>query len=121
MQIRLFKVIAFIFFIFSGYFASAGNILRNNYEERSKKISFVKGSLNKFPYSPFNYEFIINRTPVQLSNLQQVRNVHYAQGVNNNQNTYNITVRHLNFVCGRGNSELSRFRKLILFPFHAFW
>jgi hypothetical protein len=121
MQIRLFKIIAFFFLIFNGYYVSANNFLHNNYQEESKKAAFIKESLNKFPHDPFNYEFIINRIPVQLSNLQQARNVHYSQGIGNNPNTYSIAVRYLNFICGRGNSELSRFRKLILFPFHAFW
>jgi hypothetical protein len=121
MQIRLFKIIAFFFLISSGYFASANGILHNKYKDKSQKVSFFKESLNKLPRSPFNYEFIINSIPVQFSNVQQVRTVHYAQFIYNSPNTYNVTVRYLNFICGRGNSELSRFRKLILFPFHAFW
>jgi hypothetical protein len=121
MQIRLFKIIAFFFLIFSGYSASAGDILHNNYQEKSKKTSFVKETVNKLPRSPFNYEFIINNIPVQFSNVQQARTVHFAQFIYNNPATYNITVKYLNFICGRGNSELSRFRKLILYPFHAFW
>lgn len=121
MQIRFFKIIAFFFLIFSGYSASAGDILHNNYQEKSKKISFVKESVNKLPRSPFNYEFIINSIPVQFSNVQQARTVHCAQFIYNSPTTYNVTVKYLNFICGRGNSELSRFRKLILYPFHAFW
>ena len=121
MQIRLFKIIAFFFLIFSGYFASATDFTHNNYQEKSKKAFFLKESLNKIPQSPFNYEFIISSIPVQFSNVQQTRTVHYAQFIYNSPNTYHITVRYLNFICGQGNSELSRFRKLILFPFHAFW
>ncbi|MGZ3872416.1 MAG: hypothetical protein ACXVJD_05840 [Mucilaginibacter sp.] len=121
MQIRLFKLTALLFIAFSGYFASAADILHNKYQERSEKSTLLKESINKNPANPFNYEFIINRVPVQLINGQQYRTVHFAYSINDNTNTSTITVRYLNFICGRGNSELSRFRKLILFPFHAFW
>ncbi|ASU35058.1 hypothetical protein MuYL_3173 [Mucilaginibacter xinganensis] len=121
MQIRLFKIIAILFLSFIGYSASANAFLHDNRQEKLKKTLFVKESVNKIPRSPFNYEFIINSIPVQFSNLQQGRTVHYAQFIYTAPNTYNIAVRYLNFICGRGNSELSWFRKLILFPFHAFW
>ena len=121
MQIRLFKITALFFLIFSGYFASAAHILHNTSDKSTNKNAFFTKSINKSPYSPYNYEFIINSPPSQLLNAQQYRSVHFFHSINNSPNTYIITVKYLNFICGRGNSQLSRFRKLILFPFHAFW
>jgi hypothetical protein len=121
MQTRLFKITALLLFVFSGYFSSASDILHNNRQEDLKKKSFLNESFHKNPDFPYNYEFIINSTPAQVINVQQLRNVHFAQVINISQNTSTIAVRHLNFICGRGNSQLSRFRKLILYPFHAFW
>jgi hypothetical protein len=120
MQKRLFKITALLLFIFSGHFASGSNKSFVNYPENTKKATFLKESLSKNPHNPYNYECIVNTLPLQL-NLQQHRNVHFWQVVNNGPHTYTITVKYLNFICGQGNSELSLFRKLILFPFHVFW
>ncbi|MCR8557175.1 hypothetical protein KXD93_05955 [Mucilaginibacter sp. BJC16-A38] len=121
MQNRLLKFTALLLFIFCGYFASAKNILHNSEPGNAKKLSFFNESLQKNPDWPCNYECIINSVPVQIVNVQQLRSAHFSQLINTSQNTSTIAVRHLNFICGRGSSELSRFRKLILFPFHAFW
>lgn len=117
---RVFKITIFFLFVFSGCFAYAGNISINNLHKDHKKAASFKESVNKNPFNPYNYECIVNNVPVQI-NLPQQRTVHFWQVIKNGPNTYIITVTYLNFICGQGNSELSRFRKLILFPFHVFW
>jgi len=121
MQFRLFKITALFFLIFCGFSASANDILHNTSVKSANKGTFITQSVNKNPYSPFNYEFIINTPPIQSLNAQQFRLVHFSYSINTNPSTYILSVKYLNFICGRGNSQLSRFRKLILFPFHAFW
>ncbi len=120
MQNRLFKTIALFLFTFSGYFASGHDIFCNKSQIESKKVAFFKESINKSPYNPYDYECLVNNVRLQI-NLPQARTVHFWQVINNGSNTYTITVTYLNLICGQGNSELSRFRKLILFPFHVFW
>ena len=120
MQIRLLKITTIFLLVFTGFFVSASNNSQNNTHKSFKKAVLFKESVNNNPYNPYNYECIVNSVPVQL-NVQQHRNVHFWQVINSGPNTYIITVQYLNFICGQGNSELSRFRKLILFPFHVFW
>ena len=115
MQNRLFKIIAIFIFMFSGFYASASDILHEKSGDTHKNIFTLKESIKKNPYYPFNYEFILNNAPPQPLNIPQHRVVHFSHGINNRLSTYTISVNHLNFICGQGNSELSRFRKLILF------
>jgi hypothetical protein len=120
MQIRIFKIAPLFLLIFPGFFASSSEITQNNHQKSFKSGAFVKESVNKNPYNPYNYDCIVNTVSVQI-NVPQHRNVHFWKVVNCSPNTYITTVQYLNFICGRGNRELSRFRKLILFPFHVFW
>lgn len=121
MQIRLFKIIALFYFIFSITNCFGGDVSHDKLPFKAKNFTFSTKSLNKNPDYPYNYELILNRVPVQVINVQQHRIVQFSYGINNRLSTYTISVSYLNFICGRGNSELSHFRRLILFPFHGFW
>lgn len=115
---RLYRFIVTIFLLVSGLSASArGGLYHINHKE-SKKTS-VSAAVNH--HTPFNYDYSLNNAPVQVINLQQHRGPHSLPFLYTSPNFYTIHVKYLNFICGRGTSELSRFRKLILFPFHAFW
>lgn len=120
MQIRVFKIITFFLLVFTGFFASAHDNPGKTYQLSTKNPAFIHETVNHNPYSPFNYESIITSVPVQI-NVQQHRTVHFWQVLNSGPNSYTISVRYLNLICGRGNHGLSRFRKLMLFPFHVFW
>jgi len=121
MQNRLFKLSALFIFILSAFYARGNDVLHKKTDLSSKKIVILKESIKKNPDYPFNYEFILNNAPPQVLNIQQHRVIHFSHGINNRPSTYTISVSYLNFVCGQGNSELSHFRRLILFPFHDFW
>jgi hypothetical protein len=110
-----------LFFTFIAFYASGNDILHKKSGDKYKKVLIIKESLKKNPDFPFNYDLILNNAPVQVLNIQQHRVIHFSHGVNNRLSTCTVTVSYLNFICGQGNSELSHFRRLILFPFHAFW
>jgi hypothetical protein len=121
MKFRLFKIIIVIFAIITAinFYVKEFHVDKTTY--RRKNLSFSSKYLDKNPNYPFNYDFLLTRPPVQLLSAQHYRSTHYAQGLYNRLNTYTISVNYLNFICGRGNSGLSHFRRLILFPFHDFW
>ena len=121
MQNRLFKISALFILLFTAFYASGNNDLHKKDDLTSKKVVTLKESIKKNPDYPFNYELILNNAPVQVLNIQQHRVLHFSHGINNRPSTYTISVSYLNFICGQGNSELSHFRRLILFPFHDFW
>jgi len=121
MQNRLFKISALFILIFVAFNARSNDVLHKKYDHELIKALILKESLKKNPYYPFNYEFILSNAPAQVLNIQQHRVAHFSHGINNRPSTYIISVSYLNFVCGQGNSELSHFRRLILFPFHDFW
>ncbi|WP_295719869.1 hypothetical protein [Mucilaginibacter sp.] len=115
---RLYRFTALFFLLFSGFSASARGALYhiNHKDEKKSTVSATTAHHN-----PYNYDAILNNVPVQLINLQQHRGAYPLHGIYISPNFYTIHVKYLNFVCGGGTSELSRFRKLILFPFHDFW
>ena len=121
MQNRIFKVFAAFLLIFIAFYANGNDIERKNDENEPKTITTLKESLKQNSNFPFNYDIILNNAPVQVLNIQQHRIIHFSHGINNRPSAYTIPVSYLNFICGQGNSELSHFRRLILFPFHAFW
>jgi hypothetical protein len=114
----LYRFTAVIFLLFSGLSASARGGLYHASHKGDKKTS-VSATTNH--HSPYSYDYSLNNVPVQIINLQQHRGSHSLPFLYTSPNFYTIHVKYLNFICGRGTSELSRFRKLILFPFHAFW
>jgi len=121
MQIRAFKIIALLFLFFLGTYCFGSDNVHDKSPSQAKKLTFSKKSLNNNTDYPYNYDLILNRVPVQILNVQQHRSTYFSQGINNRLSTYAISVSYLNFICGQGNSELSHFRRLILFPFHDFW
>ncbi|GAA3957810.1 hypothetical protein [Mucilaginibacter dorajii] len=121
MDNRLYRFIALFFLLFPGFSASArGGLYHINHTD-DKKSSVSAATAHHLPYNPYSYEFILNGAPSQLLNLQQHRGSHSMQGIYNSPNFYSIHFKYLSFICGGGTGELSRFRKLILFPFHDFW
>jgi len=115
---RLYQFTALIFFLFSGFSASGrGGLYHINHKEE-KKASLSTASPN---HHPFNYEYSLNNVPLPVINVQQHRGAHSLQGFYHSPNFFSIGIKYITFSCGRGTSQLSRFRKLILFPFHAFW
>ena len=121
MQNRLFKISALLILIFVAFYARGSEILHKKYNNESKNVFVLKESLKTNPDYPFNYESILTNAPAQVLNIQQHRVIHFSHGINNRPSAYTIAVSYLNFICGQGNSELSHFRRLILFPFHDFW
>ena len=121
MQLRLFKIIGIIIPLLFGLYCTGKSQLHKNPPNESRKLRFISKSVNNTPNHPFNYELILSRAPAPIINVPQTRNIYFSCGLNNRLSTYTIFVNYLNFICGRGNSELSHFRRLILFPFHDFW
>ncbi len=121
MKNRLLKISALFILLCTAFYAHGNDILYKKEELTSKKVVTLKESVKKNPDYPFNYELILNNAPPQVLNIQQHRVVHFSHGISNRPTTYTISVSYLNFICGQGNSELSHFRRLILFPFHDFW
>jgi len=105
----------------TGYLSQKNHSYQNNSAKAEKKLSFTKGSINKHPLNPFNFEFILNNAAPKILNTSQHRSVQFSYGVNNRPAAHTISAKFLNFTCGPGNSRLSHFRRLILFPFHDFW
>jgi hypothetical protein len=118
---RLYRFTALIFLLFPGFSASARGGLYHISHKEDKKTSISATTAHHPPYNPFNYEYILNNVPIQIINLQQHRGAHSLQGLFTSPNFLTIQIKYLSFICGGGSSELSRFRKLILFPFHNFW
>jgi|ERR1700761_2425406 len=118
----LFKAFAVFLFILSGFSASASDSPGNKPQATLNTASFLHHqTANNTDNNPFNYESIVNSIPVQVINVQQQRVVHFWQVIKPDFGGCVITVSYLNFICGQGNSQLSQFRKLIIFPFHVFW
>jgi hypothetical protein len=115
---RLYKFFALVFLLFSGFSASAKGGLYHIDQKEGKKTSLKTANPNSHPY---NYEYSINSVPFPVINVQQHRGAHSLQGFFYSPCFYSIGIKYVTFICGRGTSQLSRFRKLILFPFHAFW
>lgn len=121
MKLRLFKIVILILGTISGLYCHGKEILNNKSSYTAKKLSFSPKSLNKSKDYPFNYELILTRAANPILNTPQHRTGYSSQALNSRLSTYTISLNYLNFVCGQGNSELSHFRRLILFPFHDFW
>ena len=116
---RLYQFTAFIFLLFSGFSASARGVSFHFNHKDEKKAAIRAANPN---HKPFNYEYSIDNIPVQIINVQQQhRGTHSLHAFYHDPAFYAVGIKYLNFICGFGTSELSRFRKLILFPFHAFW
>lgn len=118
---RLYKLTALIFLLFSGFSVSARGGLYHFSHKEENKSTVSATTAHHLPYNPFNYELILNNVPVQIINLQQHRGAHSLQGLYTSPNFLTIQIKYLSFICSGGSSELSLFRKLILFPFHDFW
>jgi hypothetical protein len=115
---RLYKLSALFFLLFSGFSVHGrGGLYHINRKNERKAII----SATTLQNNPLNYEYILNNIPMQVINLQQHRGAHSLHAFTANPNFYTIRLKYINFVCGGSSSELSRFRKLILYPFHAFW
>jgi len=121
MQTRLFKVSTAFLLIFISFYADGKDTARKNDVNKPKTATTLRESLKRNLNSPFNYDIILNNAPVQVFNIQHHRLLNFSHGINNRSSAYIISVSYLNFICGQGNSELSHFRRLILFPFHDFW
>lgn len=115
---RLYQFTAVIFLLFSGFSVSAGRIECHFNHKEAKKTTVRAANPN---HSPLNYEYSINNASLQIINVQQHRGTHSLHAFYHDPAFYSVGIKYLNFICGFGTSELSRFRKLILFPFHAFW
>lgn len=115
---RLCKIIALFFLLFYGFSASAKGALYH-YSQKIEKKSTI--SAKTAHHNPLSLEYLYNNTAVPLINLQQHRGAHSFHYFFTSFNVHTIRVKYLNLICGYGSSELSRFRKLILYPFHAFW
>jgi len=118
---KLYKYIALFFPLLTGYYVSGKEVVSHFKASSISKSrpSTILSSLR--PNRNSHVNIISNFIPVQLVNFQQHKTVHSVQGVPNRFNSSFIYLKYLNFICGYGTSELSRYRKLILFPFHAFW
>jgi hypothetical protein len=115
---RLYKLIALFFLLFSGYSAAGRGGLYHYYQKNQKNTSVSSAK----PYhNPFSLEFVLNNVPAPVINVQQHRGAHSVHGFLANTFNYTIRIKYLDFVCNERSGQLSRFRKLILFPFHAFW
>ncbi|WP_183557738.1 hypothetical protein [Mucilaginibacter sp. SP1R1] len=115
---RLYQFTALFFLLFTGFSASARGGLYHTNKKEDKKTSVRAANPN---HQPSNYEYSINSIPLQVINVQQHRGAHSLHGFYHAPGLFSVGFKYLNFICGSGTSELSRFRKLILFPFHAFW
>jgi len=121
MQLKLFKILPCFILAYVGFFSHTNAYSHDNSNFYVKKFSFQNESIHNNPLSPFNFELILNNAAPKILNTPQHRTVQFSQWVNNRPTAYTISVKFLNYICGRGNSRLSHFRRLILFPFHDFW
>jgi len=121
MHLKLFKILICFILAFVGYFSHINVYASNNSNINVKKFSFQNESVHNNPFNPCNFELILNNAAPKLLNTPQHRIVQFSHGVSNRPTAHTISVKFLNFICGRGNSRLSHFRRLILFPFHDFW
>lgn len=115
---RLYKLIALFFLLFSGFTASAKGGLYHYYHKTTKKTT-VSATIPH--HRPLNFEFALNNALTPAINVQQHRGAHSLQAFVATPGGYAIKFKYLDFICGLDTSKLSRFRKLILFPFHDFW
>lgn len=115
---RIYQFTVAFFLLFSSFSASGKEKIHYNHPTKNKNASFSTASDY---HHPINYDFSINNVPVQLINVQQHRGSHSPQALYHSPIFLSVAIKYVTFVCGSGSSELSRFRKLILFPFHAFW
>ncbi|WP_184549478.1 hypothetical protein [Mucilaginibacter sp. FT3.2] len=115
---RFYRFIALIILLFSGLSASArGGLYHINHKEEKKAT--ISATINH--HNPYSYDSILNNAPIQVINLQQHRSAHPLPFLYTSPNFYTLPVKYFHFIYNRDTSGLSRFRKLILFPFHAFW
>lgn len=121
MQIKALKFIACYLLIAAGYLSHASDNLYNNHNESSKNFVFQKESVHNNPFNPYNFELLLNNAAPKILNAPQHRTIQFSQWFSNRPSAHTISVEFLNSICGRGNSKLSHFRRLILFPFHVFW
>ncbi|SDS64852.1 hypothetical protein SAMN05216490_1542 [Mucilaginibacter mallensis] len=115
---NIFKLPVIILLFLSGYviFAKANPPVSNN-SHPHKQASFARAIC----HSPGQEFANINSTPLQIASLQRHKTVHSIKCIDSLFNVAVIQIKYIHFICGTYSSELSRFRKLILFPFHAFW
>ncbi|WP_162996510.1 hypothetical protein [Mucilaginibacter celer] len=104
--------------LFSGYSASGRGGLYHYYQKNQKNASVS----TETPHNkPFSLAFTLNNPPAPVINVRQHRGAHSIQHFAAFAYNYTLRVKYLDFICGEGSGQLSRFRKLILFPFHDFW
>ena len=115
---RLFKLFSIIILLLSGHFVHA----KTNSLHCVKKNQLKHASFASAPAHDANREIKNNSGfPVQIVNLQRHKTVHFIQYMYTRHTESVAYIRYLIFTCGPYDSELSLFRKLILFPFHVFW
>jgi hypothetical protein len=114
----LYKFFALIFLLFTGFTSSGRGIIYHINQKNNKEASIRAANPG---HNPYNYEYNLDNAPFQGINIQQHRGAHSSQAFYSIPGVYSVGIKYLNFICGTGTSQLSRFRKLILFPFHAFW
>jgi hypothetical protein len=115
---RLYQFTALFFILFCGFEASAKGGLYHVDHKNEKKASLRAATIHN---SPFSYEYNPNNVLEQIINVQQHRGAHTLHAFYYDPYFYNTGGKYSDFICGLGTSELSRFRKLILYPFHGFW
>ena len=115
---KCFRLIVYIFLLFSGHFVHANAlIVHSNQSSTKKHASFSSISKNDREYQLLNS----SNTPIQVTNLPRHKSVHYLQFLQTGVYESAAYNKYLTFTCGEYSSGLSLFRKLILFPFHVFW
>ncbi|PWK79653.1 hypothetical protein LX99_00111 [Mucilaginibacter oryzae] len=115
---RLYKLIALFLMIFFGRSASGRDIFQPYHQKNSKNTTVSADSPHQ---KPFRLAFTLNNTAAPVINVRQHRGAHSFQHFAAFVYNYTLRVKYLDFICGEGSGQLSRFRKLILFPFHDFW
>lgn len=118
---RFYRFTTLIFLLFSGFSTSAKSGSYHIDHKNDKKTFLSAATAHHRPYNPYSYELILTNAPSQLLNVQQHRGSHSLPYLYTGPGSHLILVKYLNFICGREPGGLSRFRKLILFPFHDFW
>jgi len=114
---NIFKLSVIILLFLSGYFifAKANPVVpTNSHPHKQASIASARhNAVQQFAN--------INGTPIQIANFQRHKTVHFIKCINSRLNVAVIRISYIHFICGTYSSELARFRKLILFPFHVFW
>jgi hypothetical protein len=115
---NIFKLPVLILLFLSGYFlfAKASPVIPNN-SHPHKQASIASAA----HHNAGQELAATNGTPIQIASFQRHKTVHFIKCINSRFNVAVIRIRYIHFICGTYSSELARFRKLILFPFHVFW